>query len=84
MSQDFSTKWGIAKVELAPERNKPALDLACTAAVQVVCVLAILYCVRPTFVVSRPRRGAPEEFHWSAAIAISVIIATVTLCHSSV
>tara|TARA_B110000046_G_scaffold57088_1_gene63619 strand:- start:5057 stop:5317 length:261 start_codon:yes stop_codon:yes gene_type:complete len=79
MNEAFATKWGVDMLELEP-REDPRRSIGFIAAAQIVCVLAVLYIIKPNFVMHRHTSGAVERFYWPSAMSIAFLIAVMTYC----
>ena len=73
MSEAFTMKWGVNAVELETYQD-PTQAILTTAAAQFVCVLAVLYVVKPNFVTHKRSVGASECFYWPSALSIAAMI----------
>tara|TARA_B110001450_G_scaffold235367_1_gene240012 strand:- start:615 stop:875 length:261 start_codon:yes stop_codon:yes gene_type:complete len=77
MSEAFTMKWGVNAMELETAED-PKQAIIMIALTQLVCILAVLYIVKPNFVMQKQSFGALECFYWPSALSIAVLIAVIT------
>lgn len=78
MTDGFAQRWGCDAADLGSDAPTSHGELLRVAVLQLLAIVLILYMVRPACVVYREARYSTESFHFSAAIAIAVIVTVLT------
>lgn len=77
MSEAFTMKWGVDAVELESSED-PKQAVLVIALTQLVCILVVLYIVKPNFVMHKQHFGALECFYWPSALSVAILITLIT------
>jgi len=77
MTEAFTMKWGVNAMELETTED-PKQAIFMIALIQLVSILAVLYIVKPNFVMHKQNFGALECFYWPSALSIAILIAVIT------
>jgi hypothetical protein len=79
-AETFANKWGVGKIELEPMQDEKC-SIAAIASLQLVCIVLILFLIKPAFVMYRPTRDSTECFHLPAAVTIGGLLVILTYCY---